>query len=115
MNNRVSKPVVMEILKKYLDDQLAWKIFEDIEKADEKEAASEIGMTYGEWKERFDERLKAVVWAADTHAGFGKAGDPVYGNADDLKIVMIKTDYKGKTLCLWDDVLGDWRKGADKW
>ena len=30
MTNRINKIAIMETLKKYLDDQLAWKIFDDM-------------------------------------------------------------------------------------
>ena len=95
---RVSKVSVMETLKKYLSDDLATDIFYEICDADERDAREMIGMTYAEWSERFDDD-REVVWADDTHAGFGKRGDPVYGNLDDCIICM--TQYDGRRYKLW--------------
>lgn len=111
MANRVSWKVVEEILSRNLTSSTYWGILGELREADDEERAAEIGMTYGEWKKRFDDHLEGVVWAADTNAGFGHKGDPVYGNADDLKIVKIVTTARGKTLYLWEDILGDWREG----
>ena len=106
--NRMSKIVVMETLKKYLDNQLAWKIYEDIEKADQHDFENQVGMKYGEWKNKFDYENFDIVWAADSHGGFGKKGWTVYGNCDDLTIVRIDRRMDKLTLHLWDTDLWGW-------
>jgi len=95
---RVSKVAVREQLEKYLDSKLAAKIFWEIVDADEADHKNMIGMTYGEWSERFDDD-REVVWADDTNAGFGKRGDSVYGNLDNCIICM--TQYDGHRYKLW--------------
>ena len=108
MTNRINKIAIMETLKKYLDDQMAWKIFDDMEAAEERDQRNQVGMKYGEWKQKFDDDFE-LVWAADSHGGFGKKGWSVYGNADDLTIVRIDTHTNGKkTLHLWDTDLWGW-------
>lgn len=108
MTNRINKTAIMETLKKYLDDELAEKIFYDMEEADLRDEKNQVGMKYGEWKEKFDDE-RELVWAADSHGGFGKKGWPVYGNADDLTIVRMDTNMHGKkTLHLWDTELWGW-------
>ena len=97
---RVSKVAVLDTLKKYLADDLANDIFEEIVKTDETDYQSMIGMTMKEWNERFDDDHE-VVWAEDTGAGFGKAGDPVYGNMDDCIICMTMRDMHRLALCVW--------------
>lgn len=102
-SNRISKTRIMETLKKYLDDQLAQDIFEDMEKADEYDLRHQAGMKYGEWKNKIDCDSVTLVWAADTPGGFGRKGWGVYGECDDLTIVQIDTGLHGKkTLHLWD-------------
>lgn len=95
---RVSKVAVLEQLKKYLADELADDIFADIVKADENDHRNMIGMTYGEWADRFDDD-RQLVWADDTHAGFGRRGDSVYGDNRDCVICM--TEYDGRRYKLW--------------
>lgn len=108
MGNNINKIAIMETLKKYLDNQLAWKIFDDMENKQEKDERNQAGMKYGEWKKKFDDS-HTLVWAADSHGGFGKKGWSVYGNADDLTIVRIHTDHHGeKILELWDTDLWGW-------
>lgn len=108
MTNRINKTAIMETLKKYLDDQLAWKIFDDMEAAEERDQRNQVGMKYGEWKQKFDDDHE-LVWAADSHGGFGKKGWSVYGNADELTIVRMDTHMGGKkTLHLWDTDLWGW-------
>lgn len=97
---RVSKVAVLDTLKKYLADELANDIFEEIVKIDENDYRSMIGMTIKEWNERFDEKHE-VVWADDTCAGFGRAGDPVCGNMDDCVICMTMQDMNRLCLCVW--------------
>ena len=99
---RVSKPAVEAVLEKYLDHALARKIFCDIVDSDEEDHRNMIGMTYVEWKERFDDD-RQLVWADDT-PGFGKAGGSVYGNADNCIICCTRKDMHGYTLCLWEEV-----------
>lgn len=102
MNNsaRISKPVIREILDRYLDKTLAGKIFWEMVEQDAEDQKNMVGMTYGEWKERFDDD-RQLVWADDTKAGFGKAGDPVYGDADDCVICRTMYDGKRYKLYLW--------------
>jgi hypothetical protein len=108
-SNRISKTRIMETLKKYLDDQLAWKIYEDMENADNDDLRNQVGMKYGEWKNKIDCDDFSIVWAADSRGGFGKKGWPVYGDCDDLTIVRIDTGMHGKkTLHLWNTELWGW-------
>ena len=104
MNNRVSKLTVMEALRKYMADDLAEYIFREVERLDEAEESAVIGMTFGEWRTRFDENC-AVVWADDTKVGFGKKGDPVCGNIDDCVICSIVRSQGKLTLEVWCDGL----------
>ena len=60
MTNRINKTAIMETLKKYLDDQLAWKIFDDMEAAEERDQRNQVGMKYGEWKQKFDDDRELV-------------------------------------------------------
>lgn len=114
MGNRVSKVSVEEVLKRYLADALVKDLMIDIAKEQIKERSGEVGMTYGEWKSRFDDDF-SIVWAADSLGGFGKAGWTVYGNADDLRIVKIVSNGGKKVLHLWDDSWGDWRKAKTRY
>ena len=98
MRNQVSKVQVKEILRKYLTDDLANRMFWEIVDADETDRKNMIGMTMAEWMERFDDDFE-VVWADDTNAGFGKRGDTVYGNLDDC--VICRTDWDGHRYKLW--------------
>lgn len=110
MRNQVSKFQVREILRKYLADDLANRMFWEIVDADENDRKNMIGMTMAEWMERFDDDFE-VVWAADTNAGFGKRGDSVYGNIDDCVITSTRWNGHKYTLLVWceslttDDVL----------
>ena len=74
------------------------KIFWEACDIDERDARDMVGMTYGEWAERFDDD-REVVWADDTNAGFGRRGDSVYGNLDDC--VICRVDYDGRRYKLW--------------
>lgn len=114
MANRVSMVSVEETLKRYLADALVRDIMNDIANDALIEKGSEVGMTYGEWKTRFDDDF-SIVWAADSLGGFGKAGWTVYGNADDLRIVKIVSNGSKKVLHLWDDSWGDWRKAKTRY
>jgi len=109
MENRVSKVSVREVLREYLADELVDDILMDIEKKQIAERESEAGMTYGEWKSRFDDDV-SLVWADDSGAGFGRKGDPVYGNCDDMRIVKIVTGAHKKVLHLWYGDRNDWRR-----
>ena len=100
MNNRVSKMTIIAALRKYLASDLADYIFREIERLDEVEENNVIGMTFGEWKERFDENCN-IVWADDTKVGFGKKGDQVYGNADDCVICCLIRSMGKLTLEVW--------------
>ena len=102
MTNRVSKASVMVALDKFVDRTLLWKIMDEIENENEREEARVLNMTYGEWKERFDDDHK-IVWAADTEAGMGNAGDSCYGDCDDCTIKMITRGNGELVLHLWDD------------
>ena len=113
MENRVSKVSVEEVLRKYLADALVEDIMLDIENDQIRERSDEVGMLYGEWKSRFDDDV-SLVWAADSGAGFGKKGWPVYGVCDDMRIVMISKEAHKKTLHLWYDGRNDWRKSDGK-
>lgn len=104
MRNQVSKVQVREILRKYLADDLADRMFWEIVEADENDRNHMIGMTMGEWMERFDDDFE-VLWAADTNAGFGKHGDTVYGNIDDCVIITTSWDGHKYTLLVWCDGL----------
>ena len=104
MRNQVSKFQVREILRMYLDDELANKMFWEIVDADENDRKNMIGMTMAEWMERFDDDFE-VVWAADTNAGFGKRGDSVYGTIDDCVIISTRWDGHRYTLLVWCDGL----------
>lgn len=106
--NRVSKVVVQDVLDKYLDRSLVWKILEDIEAEDLKKQKSMCGMLYGEWKKHFDDE-HSVVWAADSGAGFGRKGWTVYGDCDDMQIVQVDRCHDGLTLHLWYGGRNDWR------
>ena len=110
MDVRVSKVSVMEVLRKYLSEELARDIMGDIEYAECEEMEAEIGMTYGEWKERFSDEHD-VVWAKDSGAGFGRKGWTVYGDCDDMQIVQIDTvgPSRKKVLHLWYAGRKDWR------
>jgi len=109
--NRVSMVSVGEVLDRYLDADLFYRIMEDIEKASHEEEKAACGMLYGEWKNRFDDP-HSVVWAADSGAGFGKKGWTVYGDCDDMRIVQIDTHQNGeKTLHLWYNSRNDWKEG----
>lgn len=101
-SNRISKTRIMETLKKYLDDQLAQDLFEDMEKADEYDLRHQAGMKYGEWKNKIDCDHVMLVWAADAPGGFGRKGWDVSGDCDDLTIVRIDTGLRKTTLHLWD-------------
>lgn len=104
MRNQVSKLEVREILHKYLDEKLANRIFWEIVDADEYDRKHMIGMTCGEWLERFDDDFR-TVWADDTNAGFGKAGDSVYGNINDCIICRTSWDGHEYTLFVWCEPL----------
>lgn len=95
---RVSKVAVLAKLKEYLADELATDIYWAICDADEKDRRDMIGMTCAEWSERFDDDWE-IVWADDTHAGFGKRGDSVYGCINDC--IICRTDYDGHRYKLW--------------
>lgn len=95
---RISKPAILEALNKYLEKDLANKIFYTACDIDEHDRKNMIGMTCKEWSERFDDDWE-IVWADNTNAGFGKQGDSVYGNVDDL--VICRTDYDGHRYRLW--------------
>ena len=95
---RVSKEAMKEALLKYLEDDLAMKIFWEACDIDERDARDMVGMTYAEWNARFDDD-REVVWADDTNAGFGRRGDSVYGNLDDC--VICRVDYDGRRYKLW--------------
>ena len=106
MGSRVSKPAVQEILNKYLDEELANKIFWEICDKDEEEQINAVGMTVKEWKERNDCDYK-IVWADDTQAGFGARGDSVYGASDHLIICCIERRGAKKecVLQVWSEAL----------
>lgn len=104
MGNRVSKPAVQEILNKYLDEKLANKIFWAICDKDEEDQKNAVGMTVKEWKER-NEHDYRIVWADDTGAGFGKRGDSVYGDSDNLIICCIERYGRELTLHVWGEAL----------
>lgn len=106
MMNRVSKKVVASVLKDFFTADMAARIYHEICEASEKEAKDELGMKFGDWKRRFDDDFD-VVWAADTGAGFGNAGDTPSGDIDDCRIVKIVTDGRKKVLHVWDDALRD--------
>lgn len=95
---RISKPAILEALNKYLEKDLANKIFYTACDIDEHDRKNMIGMTCKEWSERFDDDWE-IVWADDTGAGFGKCGDSVYGNVDDC--IICRTDYDGHRYRLW--------------
>jgi len=104
MTNRVSRKVVVDALKEFLPTGVALQIYDRIYDETIKEAENQIGMTFGDWKSRFDDDFDAV-WAADT-PGFGRAGGSCYGDCDGCRIVRITTGRKQKVLHLWDDVFG---------
>jgi len=104
MMNRVSRKVVVDALKEFLTTDLALAIYDRIYDESEKEERGQLGMTYGEWKSRFDDDFEAV-WAADT-PGFGAAGYSCCGDCDDCQIVQINTGRGKKILHLWDDAFG---------
>jgi len=104
--NRVSKKVVASVLKDFFTADLACEVYYKICGESEKEAKAEIGMKFGDWVRRFDDDFD-VVWAADTGAGFGSAGDSPSGDCDDCRIVKIVTDGKKKVLHIWDDAIRD--------
>ena len=101
---RVSKVQVQKVLEKYFDDAMVMRVLGEICYADECDHRNMIGMTYGQWKERFDYDHD-ILWADDTNAGFGNAGDPVYGDCDDC--VICRTEYDGKRykLFVWCEPL----------
>ena len=101
---KVSCAIVRSVLEKYLDDTLAHKIYWDIFDTDAAARRDVIGMTYREWNTLFDDD-RYLVWADDTKAGFGKAGWPVYGDADDCIICQTAYDGHRYTLYLWDEIL----------
>ena len=50
-------------------------------------------MTVKEWREKNPDTTFTMVWAADTHGGFGRKGDSVYGSREvtgRLEIVNIE-------------------------
>jgi len=104
MRNRVSKIQVLKILRKYLTEDMSNRLYWEIVDADENDRKNMIGMTMAEWKERFDDDFE-VVWAADTNAGFGKAGDSVYGYHDDCVICRTCWDGHKYTLYVWCEAL----------
>lgn len=99
--NRVSKTSVREVLTKYLSDELRDDIMNEIENARIEEAKSVLGMSVLDWFDRFDTPTE-VIWAADSE-GFGKAGDAVYGNMNDLRIVGTVGGNRGIVLMVWWD------------
>lgn len=106
---RVSRKAVMDVLKDKLSLALAYDIYVEICKIDDNDADSIIGMTVYEFRERFDNDYR-LVWYEDTGAGFGKAGDSVYGNSDDLVIIMTSeqggvTNVPRLTLHVWSPAL----------
>ena len=106
MNNsaRISKPAVAEILNKYLDKELAEKMYFEMVEQDAKDKENVIGMTIREFVDRFDEDAQ-IVWADDTLAGFGKRGDPVYGNVYDCVICCVEFEKRKLKLWVWAEAL----------
>lgn len=107
MNNsaRISKPAVAAILDKYLDKELAEKMYFEMVEQDTDDMKHIVGMTCREFMERFDDYI-SVVWADDTKAGFGKRGDPVSGDLNDCIICCV--NYHGlneKVLEVWSEGL----------
>lgn len=98
---RVSKPAVRSVLEKYLSDDLAEDIFREIVEQDEDDARNSIGMTVGEFLDRFEPDDLSIVWADDTKAGFGRRGDSVYGNNKDCVICCINESMHKVTLHVW--------------
>ena len=92
---------MVEALKEFLPMDVAVKIYDRIYDEDIKEEEGQLGMTFGDWKSRFDDDFEAV-WAADT-PGFGRAGNGCCGDCDDCRIVQIDRGRHQKTLYLWDD------------
>lgn len=100
MGNRVSKQTVAAALKKFMAEDLVDYIFREIERLDKAEEDSVIGMTIGEWNDRFDENCQ-IVWADDTKVGFGNKGDQVCGNVDDCVICCTVRSQGKLTLQVW--------------
>ena len=108
ITNRINTVAILDTLNKYLDTKLAWTIFDEMLEKHMEDVKNQVGMKYGEWKIKFGDE-HTLVWAADSHGGFGKKGWSVYGDADDLTIVRIDTDHHGfKTLHLWNTDLWGW-------
>ena len=99
-SNRVSKIAVQDSLRKYLSDDLAAVILKDIIETDECDRENVVGMTFAEWNERFDDNF-SLVWADDTRAGFGNAGQPVYGDPYDCVICKVSYTTGHCTLHVW--------------
>lgn len=103
---RASRVVIRSVLDKYLDEKLAARIFWDICNQDDADRRNMIGMTWGEYKERFDDDEDvSLVWADDTKAGFGRQGDSVYGNSDDCVICRVVRGSHYTKLYVWTDPL----------
>ena len=102
---RVSRKAVLDVLTDKLALALAYDLYDEICRIDDEDARNMVGMTVKEWRERFDNEYR-IVWAADTCAGFGKAGDSVYGNPDDL--VIVETDRQGGTWSAPEYTLRVW-------
>lgn len=102
MGNRVSKKTVAAALKKkeFMVEDLVDYILREIERLDKAEEDSVIGMTIGEWSDRFDENCQ-IVWADDTKVGFGNKGDQVCGNVDDCVICRTVRSQGKLTLQVW--------------
>lgn len=100
MGNRVSKKTVAAALKKFMAEDLMNYIFREIERLDKAEEDSVIGMTIGEWNDRFDENCQ-IVWADDTKVGFGNKGDQVCGNVDDCVICCTVRSQGKLMLQVW--------------
>lgn len=67
-------------------------------------------MTVREWREQNPDKNCTIVWAADTHAGFGKKGWSVYGNCGDCEIISIiekENSWADVELRVWNYALGD--------
>lgn len=113
---RVSRKAVLDVLTDKLANALAYDIYNEICRIDEEDAMNMVGMTVEEWRDRFDDDCR-IVWADDTRAGFGKAGDSVYGDCRDCVIVRISeqgaTCAPRYTLHVWCEGLSTDDKGIN--
>lgn len=101
-NVRISKPAIRYVLGKYLSDELAADMFNEMVRLDEEDQEENIiGMTVGEFMDRFEPDDLRIVWADDTRAGFGRRGDSVYGNVHDCIICRISQSQHTTTLHVW--------------